>query len=761
MRRIFLSLTASWAALAAFGQTAWVATRISTQPTGAAVIVDGTEYRGTNDFFWAPGSTHALSVKPEQVEFSAGLRYTFRAWRNSSGQNLGAGTALTLVAGSSPGNILAVFDVEYALSLRLYACHEEDPSLCPDRPGVVFINGRLYNSDVMLWMQPGVLLEVSARAEPGFVFAGWDNAFPDRQAAAQSFAMTGPIELVPQFARAADVRIVTEPAGLRVSINGTVSKAPVSLAPAVGSSLLLRAISPQTDAAGHYWFFDSWSDQGEQEHRYEVKAIVDAQCVTARYVMGLPVGIVTEPPGLHIEVDSGRERSGTNFFWAAGSRHRLVAPSEQTGTDGRRYRFRQWEDGSTDPVREVVASGAAEQAQIFVARYEVLGRVIVESTPPGVRFRIGASECQTPCTLDVAPGGSVEIVPPEAVPVSAGTRWDFAGWEDGAPRERVWTAGSGVERLRAVYRVMHRISTAAKPEGAAEVRLTPLSADGFYVAGSRVVAGVEPAVGFDFLRWIGDTEGTSPLIEIEVNAPKTLIARMRPSDGARRAYVLNAAGPTPVACVAPGSIIAIYGEQLARQVSYSQLGRLPQTLGGVVVSAGERWLPLLYVSPVQINAILPGDIPAGAHSLSIRGEDMAAVQVEFEVCRNAPGLFASITEDTAWAAATGENGRPITPTEPARAGEVITLYGTGFGPFQPAPPDGFPVPAEPQFPLADEVELYWRDARLPVERAVAARAMSGVVAISFRLPENAPARMLLEVKVNGNGSNQVWLAVAP
>ncbi len=756
-----MSLPAFWAAFTAFGQTAWVSTRISTQPGGPAVTVDGTEYHGTQDFLWAPGSTHVLSVKPEQVDFSAGLRYTFRAWRNSSGQSLGAGTTLTVVAGTSPASIVAAFDVEYALRLRLYACNQEDPSLCPERPGFVYINGRRYSSDVMLWMEPGVLLEVSAQAEPGFVFAGWDNAFADRRSAVQSFAMTGPVELAPQFSRAADVRIDTEPSGLLVSVNGAVTKAPVNLAPAVGSSLLLRAVSPQTDAGGRYWFFDSWSDQGAEEHRYEVKAIVDPQFIKARYVRGLPVGVFTEPSGLLIEVDSGSERSGSNFYWAAGSRHRLVAPAEQTGSDGRRYRFRQWEDGSTEPVREVVVSGAEDQTQIFVARYEILGRVIVESTPPGVRIRTGASQCETPCTVDAVPGGSLEITAPETVLVSSGTRWDFAGWEDGALRERVWVAGSGVERLRAVYRVMHRISVQATPAGAAEIRLTPPTADGFYAAGERVVAAVEPADGFDFLRWTGDAEGASPLVEIDVNGPKTLIAKMAASEGPRRAYVLNAAGPTPSACVAPGSIIAIYGDQLARQVSYSPPDLLPQTLGGVVVSAGEQLLSLLYVSPLQINAILPADMPAGEHLLSISGEDIAAAQAGFEVCRNAPGLFSIVEEDTAWAAATGENGRAITSRQPARPGEVITLYGTGFGPLRPAPPDGFPVPAEPLFPVADEVELYWQNTRLPVERAVAAQATSGVVAISFRLPENAPAKLLLEAKVNGKSSNQVWLATGP
>jgi uncharacterized protein (TIGR03437 family) len=82
--------------------------------------------------------------------------------------------------------------------------------------------------------------------------------------------------------------------------------------------------------------------------------------------------------------------------------------------------------------------------------------------------------------------------------------------------------------------------------------------------------------------------------------------------------VMNAAGPTPESEVAPGSIISFYGSGLAPAVITGPHSPLSQTLGGVTVLAGGRMLPLFFVSPDQINALLPSDMGEGEYTAVVR-----------------------------------------------------------------------------------------------------------------------------------------------
>jgi len=72
------------------------------------------------------------------------------------------------------------------------------------------------------------------------------------------------------------------------------------------------------------------------------------------------------------------------------------------------------------------------------------------------------------------------------------------------------------------------------------------------------------------------------------------------------------------------------------------------------------------------------------------------------VARNAPGLFSTgegnglfSTGDgnAAIAVATNQDGSVISAHSPARHGEVVTVYGTGLGPYHPSPDDGVAVPS--------------------------------------------------------------------
>src|SRR5262249_28900620 len=147
-----------------------------------------------------------------------------------------------------------------------------------------------------------------------------------------------------------------------------------------------------------------------------------------------------------------------------------------------------------------------------------------------------------------------------------------------------------------------------------------------------------------------------------------------------------------VTAVAAGSIVSIYGVNLTTDYVAGPNSPLKQALGNVTVTAGGRLLPLVFVSPDQINAQLPPDLTAGDYKLTVDADGNPDVSTLFTVTRNAPGLYNKVIDDQAYGLFLHENGDPITTDSPAHRNETVTLLGTGFGPLLQMSPEGFPVP---------------------------------------------------------------------
>ncbi len=154
-------------------------------------------------------------------------------------------------------------------------------------------------------------------------------------------------------------------------------------------------------------------------------------------------------------------------------------------------------------------------------------------------------------------------------------------------------------------------------------------------------------------------------------------------------------GATFARSVSPGSLISIFGRNLAERATAADLP-LPEILGGACVTFNDTTLPLLSTSPTQINAQVPADTLPGnnavvVHSV-ITGWNSDPLLVN--VTRSAPGVFAF--DGNQAALFHGLDMLPVTRANPARRGEVLVLFGTGIPPDNPSLlPQGQPAPAEP------------------------------------------------------------------
>jgi uncharacterized protein (TIGR03437 family) len=134
----------------------------------------------------------------------------------------------------------------------------------------------------------------------------------------------------------------------------------------------------------------------------------------------------------------------------------------------------------------------------------------------------------------------------------------------------------------------------------------------------------------------------------------------------------SAAGP-----VAPGSLITIYGSNLALATAMGALP-WPTTLAGSTVTINGTPAPINYASASQINVQLPYEAGAGTAAVMVGGTCGNSVMATFQVAKAAPYIFQSGTGN---AIVQNQDYSVNGPTNPAKAGSYVTVYLTGIGPL--------------------------------------------------------------------------------
>ncbi len=155
--------------------------------------------------------------------------------------------------------------------------------------------------------------------------------------------------------------------------------------------------------------------------------------------------------------------------------------------------------------------------------------------------------------------------------------------------------------------------------------------------------------------------------------------------------VVNYAGFTGTFPVAPGSIASAYGNFGNLPTTALQtLNPMPKELAGVRLRVDGVDAPLYFVSPSQINFVVPWSVPAGNHDLEVVMSSSTVARGTVKVYDIAPGLASSDTSPRRQGIIQNQDYAINGPAAPARKGEVIQIYATGCGAVQPAVQDGAP-----------------------------------------------------------------------
>jgi uncharacterized protein (TIGR03437 family) len=139
--------------------------------------------------------------------------------------------------------------------------------------------------------------------------------------------------------------------------------------------------------------------------------------------------------------------------------------------------------------------------------------------------------------------------------------------------------------------------------------------------------------------------------------------------------------------VTPGSLVAIYGVDLATRTESAAVIPLPRSLAGVTVTFDGIAAPLLFVSAGQINAQLPWEVPFSGTVNMVVNNGVASTSQAVPVEAVNAGIFGilgravAVNLDGALAAPVGSI--PGFNTHPVSPGDALILYATGLGAVTP------------------------------------------------------------------------------
>jgi uncharacterized protein (TIGR03437 family) len=751
-------------------------TQVGTVPVGAAFAVDGVSYLSTQIFLWPTGSKHVITfaftegpggtILPYQLSNDSNMQFSFGGW-TAGGLQLGNGAAtVTITADPNIPSVIATLTESYLTTVLfpnsnpLATCTgaPNSPTLPGFVDGVVYVNGSCLAATTSSYVAAGPVT-LAEFPFPGWVFYGWqiNNTFIPGPLG--NYQLTGPATFTPFFSIAKRVNFMTTPAGLSVLVdresvptplnpasNGAtcnpvynlLGPAPPTGFPALctgsfdflpGSSHTIGANTPQQDAFGNYWVFEGFTNGTGQNGTYIPDNLTNvATTVTASFVPGVKVTLATSQPGLSLTVDGRSNWQGYNFVWGQGETHTISAPATQVDAQGRTWTFVSWSNGGAATQTLTVPSTTTNFA--LMATFTQQPQVTINSNPPGLQFTVDGSPCATPCVVNRASGYSMQVVVPASISSSPVSRINFTSWSDGSTAStRTVVFNQNTQTLSASYQSQWAIVATSSPTGSVSFTYNPPTTDGFFVNGTQVTVTAVPVNGYKFLKWAGDLSGTFATGYLTMTGPHAITAYAQSVPAIAPAGIMSAAGATPDGSMAPGSVISIYGQNLAPELQVAATNPLPQTLQGVTVTIGNYILPLLFVSPAQINAQLPIELVPGNYTLQVQQTGQANVTGTLTISRDAPGMFTQINaQQLPLVLALHQDGTMVTFASPAIHGETISIYGTGFGPYPTTVVDGFFVPAAPPVSLSDSVVL---NVGTLVETPVFAGAAPGMVGMNL------------------------------
>jgi uncharacterized protein (TIGR03437 family) len=219
----------------------------------------------------------------------------------------------------------------------------------------------------------------------------------------------------------------------------------------------------------------------------------------------------------------------------------------------------------------------------------------------------------------------------------------------------------------------------------------------------------------------------------------------------------------PAAPLSINSYVSIYGTDLSwNTVTVSEqhlrAGFLPTELGGVRVLLDSHPAHLLYVSPGQVNFVVPNTLLPKTVRLWILRDGVQGPEVRIALLDTSPVLF-SLDPETVLA--TNADYSVVTRDNPAKPGAHIVLYAAGLGQTSPAQSAGKLADRAAEITRRPDLRVLCEGEALPeIGYAGVTPGFAGLYQINVRLPDNLSGPARLRLVLGERSSAELGLPVA-
>jgi uncharacterized protein (TIGR03437 family) len=231
--------------------------------------------------------------------------------------------------------------------------------------------------------------------------------------------------------------------------------------------------------------------------------------------------------------------------------------------------------------------------------------------------------------------------------------------------------------------------------------------------------------GFTVLPWMYDASVAPPAIAKIVNAADL-------SSG-----------------IAPGGLITVFGSNLSPVNLATADIPLPTALADSCLTVNGLPVPILFVSPSQINAQMPFET-VGNVAIILRTPGGSSNNFNLQVLPTAPSVFhsgvAGPNTDVPTVFRNG-NGELVTDSDPIHKNDVLVIFLTGMGATNPAVPTGMPAPVSPLAVALNKPTVTLGNTQLGLLYYGAAPGEVGVYQINVQVPSSVKAGLSVPLTI--------------
>jgi uncharacterized protein (TIGR03437 family) len=244
------------------------------------------------------------------------------------------------------------------------------------------------------------------------------------------------------------------------------------------------------------------------------------------------------------------------------------------------------------------------------------------------------------------------------------------------------------------------------------------------------------------------------------------------------APVVNAATFQGSVPVAPGALATLFSNGLAADKTTISATTWPRSVSNrELVINDDLTAPIYYLDSGQVNFQIPSNAPIGSDRIAVRTADTRELVAggNLLVASSSPGVFTVTQNGAGQAAVLNQDTTQNSTANPAAAGSIVVLYGTGQGQVSPSVPDGTAVP---QGTFASTVAVPTSDQRTcltsqpsicvavgnsafgDIKYSGLAPGYIGLWQINVQLPPGITgAAVPVRIIINGTPSNTVTVAI--